>query len=445
MNTLKKTVSSAVVSQVINYLEKNPEDHIGKIYESIKKLDQSNYYQKIWDGMDKIIENPDSIWNDYIINIIKDTDKEIVKRVTINFIINAMIARSKIKPEMEKKHDCRIPWAMLIDPTAACNLKCIGCWAAEYAHTANLSYEVLDRIISEGKELGIYMYLYSGGEPLVRKDDLIKLAMKHQDCIFLAFTNATLIDEAFAKDVKKAGNMTFAISVEGFEKETDLRRGAGTYKKIMKAMDILKKEGILFGFSTCYHSKNTDVVGSDQYVDYMIQKGCKYGWYFTYIPIGTHASMELLATAEQREYMYHRVRELRSSKPCFVLDFWNDGEYLDGCVAGGRNYLHINANGDIEPCAFIHYSNINIKECSIIEGLKQPLFREYEKNQPFNANHLRPCPLLDNPAFLRKMVQNANAQSTQILDSESVEDLTAKCEEISKKWAPIADKLNSTK
>ena len=94
-----------------------------------------------------------------------------------------------------------IPWAILMDPTAACNLKCTGCWTAEYDQSDSLSYETLDRIIREGKQLGIYMYIYSGGEPLVRKHDLIRLAEKHDDCMFLSFTNATLVDEAFCKAV----------------------------------------------------------------------------------------------------------------------------------------------------------------------------------------------------------------------------------------------------
>jgi hypothetical protein len=103
--------------------------------------------------------------------------------------------------------------------------------------------------------------------------------------------------------------------------------------------------------------------------------------------------------------------------------------------------MHINAKGDVEPCAFIHYSNVNIKDVSLLEALRQPIFQEYRKNQPFNHNHLRPCPCLDNPEKLRKMVNNAQARSTQINDMESVESLTAKCEEHACGWAPVADAL----
>ncbi|MCR3921972.1 MAG: radical SAM protein, partial [Firmicutes bacterium] len=361
--------------------------------------------------------------------------------VLTNFFINASLVGLPTIEERRQQEGCNIPWAILMDPTAACNLKCKGCWAAEYNKIANLSYETIDRIVSEGKELGMYMYLFSGGEPFLRIDDIVKLARKHNDCIFLPFTNGTLIDEAVAEQLVTVGNIVPAISIEGFEVETDLRRGKNTFKKAIHAMDILHKYGVVFGFSTCYHSQNAQVVGSDDYVDFLIDKGCYFGWYFTYMPLGENADLSLLTTPEQRKYMYHQVRKFRAEKPIFLLDFWNDGEYVHGCIAGGRKYFHINANGDAEPCAFIHYSDRNINQSSLLEVLKSPLFQQYSQNQPFNDNHLRPCPLLDNPDKLRAMVQNTQASSTQMLDLEQVEALTDKCHEMAKAWAPVADEI----
>jgi len=198
------------------------------------------------------------------------------------------------------------------------------------------------------------MYIFSGGEPLVRKADILKIIKNHSDCMFLSFTNATLIDEEFAAEVAEAGNLMFAISIEGFEKETDFRRGDGTYQKVLKAMDLLKAHGVGFGFSSAYTSENYQSIGSEEYVDFMIEKGCLFGWLFTYIPLGKDAVLELMVNPEQRKFMYDRVREYRNTKPIFLMDFWNDGEYVNGCIAGGKKYLHINANGDVKPCAFIH-------------------------------------------------------------------------------------------
>jgi len=148
-----------------------------------------------------------------------------------------------------------------------------------------------------------------------------------------------------------------------------------------------------------------------------------------------------MATAEQRKHMYYKIREYRKTKPLFTIDFWNDGEFVGGCIAGGRRYIHINANGDVEPCAFIHYSNVNIKNTSLLDSLKQPIFMKYKESQPFNQNMLQPCPLLDNPDALKRIVNESGAHSTQPVDKESVLDLTNKTRLASENWSPVAKNL----
>lgn len=441
MASVKQLISTKVMNEGLKYIEKDPMGNLDKLLDWSEKFVTRENHKEIHKKFGEIVGDPSCNWYKLIERFFNELSSASKQQFSVNFMVNAGMIGIPIQYRMGEKYNCNVPWAMLIDPTSACNLKCTGCWAAEYDKTDSLSYDLLDRIIREGNKLGIYMYIFSGGEPLVRKDDLIKLAEEHNDCFFMAFTNATLVDEDFAKKLGELGNFGLAISVEGFEEETDMRRGKGTYNKVMKAMDLLKKEGVIFGFSTCYHKYNTEIVGSEEYLDFLVDKGCMFGWYFTYMPIGTDAVTDLIATPEQREYMYHQIRDLRTKKPIFIMDFWNDGEYVHGCIAGGRRYLHINANGDVEPCAFIHYSNVNIKDVSLVEALQSPLFMQYKENQPFNENHLRPCPLLDNPEKIRDMVNESGAYSTQPVDKENVEDLTNKTEDVAKNWAPVADEL----
>ncbi len=441
MVKVKQIMSTKITNEALKYIEKNPMENLDKLLNLSEKVIRRENHKEIHKKFKEIVNDPDSNWYHLLERYFSELSSATRQKFMVNFMINSGMLGIPIQYEMMEKHNCNVPWAILIDPTSACNLKCTGCWASEYEKTDSLDYETLDRVIKEGKELGIYMYIYSGGEPLVRKEDLLRLAEEHSDCFFLSFTNATLVDEDFAKKLGELGNFGLAISVEGFEEETDMRRGKGTYNKVIRAMDLLKREGAPFGFSTCYHRYNTETVGSEEYLDFLIDKGCMFGWYFTYIPIGKDAVTDLLVTPEQREYMYHNIRELRRKKPIFIMDFWNDGEYVNGCIAGGRRYLHINANGDIEPCAFIHYSNVNINEVSLLEGLQSPLFMKYRENQPFNENHLRPCPLLDNPEYIRNMVNESKAHSTQPIDKEDVEELVKKTEDAAKNWASTADRL----
>ena len=275
----------------------------------------------------------------------------------------------------------------------------------------------------------------------MRKNDLIAICHKHNDCMFLTFTNGTLIDDDFTEAMLEVGNLIPALSVEGFESSTDARRGKGTYQKVVRAMNLLKEKRLPFGISCCYTAQNVDSISSEEYIAQMVEWGAKFVWYFHYMPVGNEAVPELMPSVEQRKYMYHRVREIRASQPIFAMDFQNDGEYVGGCVAGGRRYLHINAAGDIEPCVFIHYSDANIRKTSLLEALQMPLFKAYHAGQPFNENHLRPCPMLENPEKLRAMIDSTDAHSTDLQSPESAEHLCAKCEQYAADWAAAAEEL----
>lgn len=422
----------------LSYLEKDPEKNIPKLIGMIEKVAPKTVQL---DTIKKYLTDKDNNWNILVKSLYTDIDDDVRKTLFTNFIVNAFYGWKLKHDELMQKYNCNIPWTMLIDPTSACNLHCTGCWAAEYGNKLNLSFEELDSIITQGKELGMNFFLFSGGEPLVRKNDIIRLCEKHNDSVFSAFTNGTLIDEEFASEMLRVKNFVPAISVEGFEKATDFRRGEGTFSKVVNAMRILKAHKLPFGISCCYTSKNVDVIGSDEYFDWMIEMGAKFCWLFTFMPVGVGSPTELMVTAEQRKKMYETIREFRKTKPIWTMDFWNDGEYVEGCVAGGRYYLHVNANGDMEPCAFIHYSDSNIREKTLLQALQSPLFQSYKAHQPYNRNHLRPCPLLDNYGKLAEVVKESGAYSTDLENKEDVDELCEKCHEKADKWAPVADDL----
>ena len=175
----------------------------------------------------------------------------------------------------------------------------------------------------------------------------------------------------------------------------------------------------------------------------LIERGCYFAWYFHYMPVGMNASTDLLLSPEQRLYMKDRIREIRGlegGKEIFAIDFQNDGEFVGGCVAGGKYYCHINAAGDVEPCVFIHYSGANINEMTFLDCLRQPIFMKYREGQPFNENHLRPCPMLENPEKLRRIVAETGAKSTDLEAPESVDHLCDKCVSYASCWQPYAER-----
>ena len=434
------TMKKFGLEQAFKYLYKDPEKNLLELMDWADKFSGGEFgpQRKM---VREAMTNPDHPYYSYIRRLIHEIDPHVMQTTAVNFFINAALDGWKTQEKYRKEYGCNIPWAILLDPTSACNLHCTGCWAAEYGNKLNLTFEEIDDIIRQGKELGVYFYIYTGGEPLVRKNDLIRLCEKHSDCIFLSFTNGTLIDEAFADEMLRVGNFVPAISLEGFEEATDGRRGNGVYEKATAAMRILREKKLFYGISACYTSANFESITSEEFFDQLIEMGAYFIWYFHYMPVGNDASPELLPTPEQRIETCRRIRKYRAEKPLFAMDFQNDAEYVGGCIAGGRRYLHINANGDMDPCVFVHYSDSNIREKTLLEGLRSPIMMAYHDGQPFNENMLRPCPMLENPDKLRAMVVCTEAHSTDLQSPESVEHLCQKCDKYAENWKPEAERL----
>ena len=441
---VERKAFSAAIDVALKHINKDREKGLLQIVDLTEKFMGNNFNSASYEGARKMIQNPDSKWMRYVNRLLDETDPHVAKMTALNLGYQAAFYGTKTIRKMREVHDCNIPWLILMDPTSACNLHCTGCWAAEYGNKLNLTFDELDSIVTQGKEIGVYFYMMTGGEPMVRKKDIIELCRKHNDCVFFAYTNGTLVDEALCKQMQEVGNLFLALSVDGEPDVSDMRRGEGVYNKVMHAMDLLREHKCLFGLSICYTKANYKTVTSDEFLDMVIEKGAKYAWYFHYMPVGNDASTDLLLDPDEREYMYHRIREIRgfdTGKQIFVLDFQNDGEFVGGCVAGGREYCHINPNGDVEPCVFIHYSSANIKDMPLLDCFKQPIFMKYREGQPFNDNMLRPCPMLENPEELRRIVKETGAKSTDMQSPEDVDQLCGKCDHYAEEWAKKAESL----
>ena len=443
VHSVERKAFEAALNSVIKRDEHNQKRDYTGIVNAIEAVLGDSWQPQAYDSL-RTAFGKDGKWSQYLDRLIDNYDPEYLKKIMMSLGFEGGFCGYRVTRRKEKDLGMRIPWIILFDPTSACNLHCEGCWASEYNRTVNLSFSDMDDLVTQGKVLGIHEYLMTGGEPLCRKSDVIELAKKHPDCGFMIFTNGTLVDQTLCEDISACGNILLILSIEGFEQTTDRRRGQGVYRKVTDSMKLLRQNGLIFGTSVCYTKENIDSVTTDAFFDFLIKEGAAFSWYFHYMPVGNDASPELIPTAEQREYVYHRLREVRGikgGKQIFLIDFQNDGEFVGGCVAGGRFYCHVNSNGDVEPCVFIHYSGANIHDMSLAECLQQPLFRAYQEAQPFNKNMLQPCPMLENPQKLREIVQKAQAKSTDMLSPESCDHLCSKCDAYANKWENTARRL----
>jgi MoaA/NifB/PqqE/SkfB family radical SAM enzyme len=322
-----------------------------------------------------------------------------------NLIFNWGVQGARIRTDLASE-DMWVPSLIVVSPTMRCNLKCTGCYSGLYTKDGDLSRADLERIFEECRRLGVYFVVISGGEPYVLKDTLLSLFKKYNDMFFLTYTNGTMLDEPTVKALARLGNVAPAISVEGYQEHTDRRRGAGVHEKVLKAMGLLKQHGVLFGMSVTYTRENIEVITRDEFIEYYLDKGIIFAWYFMFMPVGKDPILELVPTPEQRVYCGNRVGELREKYPVFLADFWNDGPAVGGCLAGARSYLHVLNSGRIEPCVFAHFGMDNIRDKSILEAANSPFFRAIRARFPYNeeGNLKRPCMIIDNPQVLRDVV-----------------------------------------
>jgi MoaA/NifB/PqqE/SkfB family radical SAM enzyme len=348
-----------------------------------------------------------------------------------------------------------MPTTVVIEPTARCNFNCPGCYAKSTREGADLPYEQIETIVEEVIDMGVSLITISGGEPFLReKDDrvLTRLAERFDRRGFLVYTNGTLIDEEIAERLAEVGNVFPAISVEGFEHQTDARRGKGVYAQSRRVRRMLARRGVLCGFSATVTRENCDAICTDGFLDLRIEEGDMFGWFFLIQPIGRGPRPDLMVTAPQRAELRETINRWRlEDRPIFLGDFWNDGHLVDGCIAGGKGYFHIYANGDISPCVFSPVACGNIfdivqdrTDYVSLEDFVQnnPTFRRFREEQSKITDLARPCLLIDHPQAIRRVVQEEDCRAAKnmcpgYLDGAIAESVDERAE----RWRQLVPEL----
>ncbi len=398
---IKEFVAKQAANKILPLVGRMSDKDLGRLIWLTRKLAPTDYTRSFLNSIDRMNrERHPTI--EMVRRMIRQTNSHVRERL-INSLLIKELLQGNITREQLRSQGLAAPQVFLISPTMRCNLRCPGCYAGNYSQKDDLELNVIDRVISEGEELGMFWVTILGGEPFIRKD-MWEIYARHEDVFFQVFTNGTLVDKEAARNLAKVGNVLVIFSVEGFEGETDARRGKGVFRRVMQAMDDLREAGVPFGFSVMVTRQNVDTIISDEFNDMLIEKGCLVGWHFLYIPVGLNPDVSLMPSAEQRELMRKKgAQRIRNEKPMFVIDFWNDAPYVGGCIAGGRNYFHINSRGDVEPCIFVHMAVDNVKQKNLKDVINSPYFKAIRKRQPYSDNLLRPCMIIDHPHVLREL------------------------------------------
>lgn len=340
---------------------------------------------------------------EYMSSGIEKIIKNIIKSSITNpketaFVMKYMIAAKRFedkRKELEEKGK-HIPSFIMASISSNCNLYCKGCFAraikscSDNLKDKEVSVDRWDEIFKEAKDLGVSFILLLGGEPLLRRD-VIEKAASIKEIVFPIFTNGTMIDESYMKLFDKNRNLFLMLSIEGNRKQTDNRRGIGTYNMLISTMEKMNRKGILFGGSITITTENLETVTSIEFIKNIYNKGARAVTFVEYVPVTKNT--EVLALGDKERIILESNIEVlrREFKDMVLLSFPGDEKHSGGCLAGGRGFFHINSQGNAEPCPFSPYSDVNLKDSKLEEALMSPLFKKLNESNMLIGEHDGGC------------------------------------------------------
>jgi len=294
-----------------------------------------------------------------------------------------------------------------------CNYNCQGCYSRGRLDDNELSTDELNMLFSEAEELGIHSIVLTGGEPLLR-NDILDLIAQHHRLLFFLITNGSLVTPDIARRMARSGNIIPLVSIEGFAGDTDERRRSGAYETAMRAFSHLRKAHAVFGFVVTNTAANSYQLATDAFIDHMVAIGCAVGFFTEYVPCGANPRPDWVLDESARVAFHKRVLEFRRRKPIVISQFPDD-EYgkENRCSGAGRVSLHINSQGDVEPCPFVSIARENIRCSSLIAACQSPFMRAI-RNQPQLLQRQRyACSLFEHRTELDNLAQQFDINGRQ--------------------------------
>ncbi|WP_437192448.1 radical SAM/SPASM domain-containing protein [Planctomicrobium sp. SH527] len=338
--------------------------------------------------------------------LLVETDKRLLWKLFWNMGVKGTLSVQRFKRKLKKGHV--FPPFIYISVINSCNLRCQGCWVDVAAKQQTIDLEAMNRLINEAKAEGNVFFGIVGGEPFMHPE-LLEILAAHPDCYFQVFTNGHFITDEVAKRLRKLGNVTPLVSIEGSEIISDERRGRkNVWSKSMQGVQNCLNNRVFTGVCTSVCQTNIDDLVNEKWVDRLIELGVLYTWFHVYRPMGPEASPELCLTAEQQLKIRKFVVDMRVKKPIVFVDAYADHQGQALCPAATGITHHINPWGGIEPCPIIQFTtdNIHDKTKTLADKINSPFLNDFRE---LARETTRGCIVLERPDLLEALIQKHGA------------------------------------
>ena len=377
----------------------------------VEKVKDERYYNRVLD--------------ESITNVLCQAMRILVARpsllaCTLRTLLSQRSAASR-RRELEGE-GVQVPAVMIVSVTRRCNLSCTGCYmrARRRDHGTEMTPDQLRSVVSQARDLGVSFIVFAGGEPLVRSDEILALAHTFPEIIFGVITNGLLIDEDLARSFASRRNIVPVISFEGFQGETDARRGKGVYRRLMETCSLLDRTGVFFGCSLTVTRANHSLVTDEAFIRGMIGGGCRVFTFVEYVPV-EEGSENLVLTGEQRAALVGCLRTFPGRFPALFIGFPGDEEVFGGCLSSGRGFLHVSETGDLEPCPAAPFSDANLTRIPLRQALQSRFLREIRRHHELLTETKGGCALWTNREWAASVLEGSRRDG----GSRSVRDAGA--------------------
>lgn len=346
--------------------------------------------------------------------IVKDAIKASLKNPKELLFLRRFSKHTKKANEIRQRYSengQNIPVFLIASITSSCNLHCTGCYSrANDACSDNdpvnqLSSDEWEAIFSEARDIGISFIVLAGGEPMIREDVILK-AGNYPEILFPIFTNGTMLNNDYLRLFNEKRNLVPILSIEGNEEVTDSRRGKGVFSQLVDSMDSLRKNNISFGTSLTFTKGNLSSLISNDFIERLYDYGCKVVFFIEYVPVNEE-TRELAPGDKERELLLNKLDCLREEyDDMLFLSFPGDEKTSGGCLAAGRGFFHINSHGSAEPCPASPYSDINVRDSSLLEALDSKLFKSLRDGDILLDEHEGGCVLFEHKEEVERILEN---------------------------------------
>lgn len=306
------------ISKALDYLDRDPDANLPRLMEWLDKYAGERLSPPYQALFHQAMTDPDNNWHQLIRSMYTDIDNNILKKIFENFIIHGHLLDWPAKKEDGQLNQDQAPWSVIIDPSFPCAMDCTGCGASIFGVRPSMEFDSLDEELEARKARGCHLFIFSGGNPLARQEEIIALCNKHTDCVFAVFTPPASITPSLCEDLLRVRNLFPAIQVD--VDPADAQR----------ASLLLREHKLPFGVACRCTADNADRVATEAYYDRIIDSGAKFCWFFTCPAYGGPAA----PTREQLLDLHRRVQAFRKTKPLLTLDFW-DGPSPSAAPQGG--------------------------------------------------------------------------------------------------------------